>query len=171
MRSPCGACQGAGTLIREKCESCAGAGVQREERTVRVKIPGGVDHGTRIRVSGEGDSGGPRVAPGDLYVQIGVEPHPVFERDDNDVHSELTINLVEAALGASVEVETLYGIEGVKITSGTQPNTRLRLRGKGIPFLRGSGKGDHYVHVRVEVFKKLTKEQTRLLKELGETLA
>ena len=170
MRTPCGACNGTGTFIRVKCTTCGGACLERQERTVRVKIPAGVDHGTRIRMTGEGDSGGPKAIPGDLYVQIAVEPHPSFERDENDVHSEFEVNMVLAALGGKVEVETLYGLESIRLAPGTQPNTRLRIRGKGIPRLRGGGEGDHYVHVRVVVPEKLNRSQKKLLEELGESL-
>jgi len=170
MRSPCGACQGQGTFIRSKCTTCAGAGLERKERTVRVKIPAGVDHGTRIRMTGEGDSGGPRAIPGDLYVQIHVQAHPLFERDGNDVHSELPIGMVQASLGGTVDVETLHGIESIRLKPGTQPNTRLRLREKGVPMLRGNGNGDHYVHVRVVIPENLSRAQKKLLEQLDETL-
>ena len=137
---------------------------------MRVKIPAGVDHGTRIRMTGEGDSGGPKGIPGDLYVQIHVEPHELFERDGQDVYSEVKVSMADAALGTSLDIETLYGVEKVPLGPGTQPNTRLKLRAKGIPSLRGGGKGDHYIFIRVDVPTKLSREQKRLLEELRETL-
>lgn len=121
-------------------------------------------------MTGEGDSGGPRSIPGDLYVQIDVEPHPVFTRDGNDVHSEVEIAMTRAALGGEIEIETLYGIESIKLNAGTQPNDRFRLRGKGVPFLRNSGQGDHFVHIRVKVPESLNGEQKRLLQQLDESL-
>lgn len=169
MRTPCGACNGTGTIIRVPCGTCNGVGLERKERTVRVKIPAGVDDGTRIRMTGEGDSGGPKSIPGDLYVQLHVEPHELFERDGQDVYSEVRVSVADAALGSSLEVETLYGVERIPLAAGTQPNTRLKLRAKGIPSLRGGGKGDHYIFVRVDVPTNLSKEQRKLLEELRET--
>ena len=164
--STCPVCRGQGRVITERCETCTGSGATEVERTVSVTIPAGVDTGMRLRVSGEGEgsaSGGPR---GDLYVVIHVQGHPSFQRDGADVHSECPITLSGAALGVDLEVETIHGEETVSVPAGTQPDTILRLRRKGIARVNGGGQGDHYVRLRVDVPLELTDEQRALLESL-----
>ena len=166
VQTTCPVCRGQGRVITERCGSCSGSGTHEVERTVSVSIPAGVDTGMRLRVSGEGEgsaSGGPR---GDLYVVIHVEDHSVFQRDGSDVHSESPITLSGAALGVDLEVETIHGQETVSVPAGTQPDTVVRLRRKGIARVNGGGQGDHYVRLRVDVPVDLNEEQRDLLESL-----
>jgi molecular chaperone DnaJ len=156
-------------MIQDACKDCKGAGRVREEKKISIKIPAGVDHGSRLRVAGEGEGGANGGPPGDLYVFIGVEEHESFVRRDYDVHAELQIAFTQAALGADVEVATIWGNEKLSIPAGTQPDEVLRLKAKGIPYVDGSGKGDHYVHVKLRVPKSLSDRQRELLEELAET--
>jgi len=134
-----------------------------------VKVPAGVDDGTRLRVAGEGESGFNGGAPGDLYVFISVHEHPKFTRRDYDIHSEQAITFTQAALGAEVKTDTIEGPETLKIPAGTQPNQVFRLRGKGVQFLQSTGRGDHYVHVAVKIPTALSDEQRQLLERLATT--
>jgi molecular chaperone DnaJ len=167
----CPSCQGEGETIPIPCKNCNGRGHVYATRTLSVTIPAGVDHGTQVRLAGEGEigeRGGPR---GNLYVVLSVEPHPVFQRRGNDVLVELQVNVAQAALGAKVKVPTLEeGDEEISIPTGTQSGKVIRLRNKGIPHLRRDGRGDQLVLVRVATPTKLTQEQKDLLRELGETL-
>ena len=168
--STCPVCQGVGETVPIPCSRCNGKGQVYTTRKLSVTIPAGVDHGTQIRLANEGEvsqRGGP---PGNLYVVLDVEPHPIFQRRDDDILVELQINVAQAALGADVKVPTLEGEEEISIPAGTQSGTVLRLRNKGIPHLRRNGRGDELVLVRVAVPTKLSREQKRLLKELGQTL-
>jgi len=165
----CPQCSGSGRMIQDACKDCRGAGRVREEKKISIKIPAGVDHGSRLRVAGEGEGGVNGGPPGDLYVFIGVEEHASFVRRDYDVHAEFQIAFTQAALGADVEVSTIWGDEKLSIPAGTQPDEVLRLKAKGIPYLDGSGKGDHYVHVKLRVPKSLSDRQRELLEELAET--
>ena len=164
----CPQCGGAGKVIRDPCAQCSGAGKVREERTLSVRIPPGVDDGTRLRVAGEGEGGHLGGPPGDLYVFLSVEEHPRFSRRDYDIHSEQPISITQAALGTELETETVHGKEKVRIPAGTQPNQVFRLRGKGVPFLDGRGRGDHFVHVAVRVPTSLSDEERELLRKFGE---
>jgi molecular chaperone DnaJ len=163
----CPQCGGAGKVIKDPCATCNGAGRVREEKTLSVKIPPGVDEGSRLRVPGEGESGYNGGPAGDLYVFISVEEHPKFQRRDYDIHSEETISFTQAALGAEVKVNTIDGEESLKIPAGTQPNQVFRLRGKGVQFLQGTGRGDHYVHVSVRIPMALSDEQRQLLEQFA----
>jgi len=131
-------------------------------------VPPGVDTGTRLRVSGEGELGSHGGPPGDLYVVINVEPHPFFKRKDNDLHCEVPISFVQATLGGEVEVPTMDGTERIKIPSGTPSGRVFHLRGKGVPRLGGYGRGDQFVTVFIDVPKKLTQRQKELLHEFAE---
>jgi molecular chaperone DnaJ len=164
----CPQCGGAGKVIRDPCPQCGGAGKLRETRTLSVRIPAGVDEGTRLRVAGEGESGHLGGPTGDLYVFIAVAEHARFTRRDYDIHAEEPISISQAALGAELEAETIHGRETVRIPPGTQPSQVFRLRGKGVPFLDGSGRGDHYVHVSVRIPSDLTEEQKELLRKFAE---
>jgi molecular chaperone DnaJ len=163
----CPQCGGAGKVIKDPCAHCGGAGRLREDKSLSVKIPAGVDEGSRLRVPAEGESGYNGGPPGDLYVFISVRDHPKFTRRDYDIHSEQAISFTQAALGAEVRTETIDGEEPLKIPAGTQPNQVFRLKGKGVQFLQGSGRGDHYVHVNVRVPTSLTEEQRRLLEQFA----
>ncbi len=172
--STCPRCKGAGEIITSPCRECKGRGNVVKTRRLSVKIPGGVDNGTQIRLSGEGESGVYGGPPGNLYVVVRVKPHAYFRRNDDTVHVELAINITQAALGDEVEVPTLDGNELMTIPSGTQTGDTLRLRGKGVPRLRRDGttssRGDQLVTIQVRTPINLTKDQRQLLLELGRTL-
>ena len=163
----CPQCGGAGKVIKDPCNGCNGAGRVREEKKIAVKIPGGVDDGSRLRVQGEGESGWNGGPAGDLYVFITVAEHPRFTRRDYDIHSQESISFTQAALGAEVKAETIDGEESLKIPAGTQPNQVFRLRSKGVRFLDNSGRGDHYVHVNVKIPTTLNDQQRQLLEKLS----
>jgi molecular chaperone DnaJ len=167
ISSTCPQCGGAGKVIKDPCVTCTGAGRVREEKKIAVKIPAGVDDGSRLRVAGEGESGFNGGPAGDLYVFISVREHPKFTRRDYDIHAEHTISITQAALGGEVQTDTIDGTEPLKISAGTQPNQVYRLRGKGVPFIDGNGRGDHYVHVAVKIPTSLSPEQRGLLEQLA----
>lgn len=164
---PCPQCSGYGSLIPHPCAECGGDGRVRTRRTLTVKIPPGVDTGTRIQLTGEGEVGQGGGPPGDLFVEVVEEPHEVFTRDGDDLHCTLTLPMTAAALGASVPLATLDGEETVEISPGTQPGHVIRLRARGVPHLRGSGRGDLNIHVDVRVPTGLDDRQTELLSELA----
>jgi len=166
VQTPCPVCRGAGTTITDKCDDCSGDGVVLEERSVSVNIPAGVDSGVRLRLSGEGESAGAYGQRGDLYVFIEVAPHDHYVREGADVHSRQVVTFSQAALGDTVEVETLHGVESVDIPAGTQPGTVVRLRRKGIARLGQGGHGDHFVELVVEVPAKLSSGQRTALEAL-----
>ena len=166
----CPACQGAGQVIREKCADCRGKGRIERVRVIDVRIPPGVDSQTRVRVPSEGEPGVNGGPPGDLYLVLDVKDHPFFERRGADLYCTIPISVTQAALGADILVPALAGEERVAIPEGTQTGAIIRLKGKGLPDPHGGGKGDLYVHVRVMTPTKLTREQRRLLQELGGTL-
>lgn len=163
----CPGCRGAGRIIKKPCKACGGTGHVQKERTLAVEIPPGVEEGTRIRLSGEGQAGFNGGPAGDLYVFLSVREHPIFQRDGADLYAQVPVTFVTASLGGSVEVPTLDGNPAkIAISEGTQSGRRIRLRGKGMPVLRGGGaRGDLYVEVKVETPVKLTKRQKELLKE------
>src|ERR1043165_3026070 len=163
VQRTCPQCGGAGKVIKEPCVTCGGAGRVREEKTIAVKIPAGVDDGSRLRVAGEGEAGYNGGPAGDLYVFIRVCEHEKFQRRDYDIHCEQAISITQAALGAEVLTDTLDGEEPVRIPPGTQPGHILPLTGKGVQYLQSSGRGDHYVHVAVRIPTSLTDEQRELL--------
>jgi molecular chaperone DnaJ len=164
----CPQCGGAGKVIKDPCPTCSGAGRVREEKKIAVKIPAGVDDGSRLRVAGEGESGFNGGPAGDLYVFISVAEHAKFTRRDYDVHSEQIVSVTQAALGGEVLTETVDGEETLRVPQGTQPNQVFRLRGKGVPFIDGSGRGDHYVHVVVKIPTSLSAEQRQLLEQFAQ---
>ncbi|NMA91865.1 MAG: molecular chaperone DnaJ [Firmicutes bacterium] len=166
-RQTCSTCRGEGKIIREPCPTCRGQGRVVRERKIEIQIPPGVDSNSRLRVSGGGDAGLRGGPPGDLYVFITVKSHRVFRREGDHIGYELPISMIQAALGVEIEVPTLEGPVELRIPAGTQPGTTLRLRGKGMPRLRGTGRGDQRVRVRVVVPKRLGKRQKELLAELA----
>lgn len=163
----CNRCGGHGQVITDPCPTCRGTGTVRKASTLQVKIPAGVDTGARLKLRGEGEVGPAGGVPGDLYVLIRVREHPLFERQHNDVVCEIPISFPQAALGTEIEVPTLEGKIKMKIPPGTQSGNVFRLRGKGIPDLRGGGRGDQLVRVVVEVPRKLTARQRELLEEFA----
>jgi molecular chaperone DnaJ len=165
---PCDACAGAGEIVRERCADCRGAGRIEGQQSVTVRVPAGVDEGTRLRLTGEGEAGIAGGPPGDLYVVIAMKPHPLFTREGQDLHCEVPISFTQAALGAEIEVPTLEGKVEQRVPEGSQSGKRIRLRGKGLPSLRSSARGDQYLHLFVEVPTKLSKRQRELLEELAE---
>jgi molecular chaperone DnaJ len=167
----CGACGGTGSVITDPCTACRGETRVSNEFKLNVKIPPGVENGTRIRYTGEGDAGrfgGPR---GDLYIVLAIRTHDFFERDGNDLHCVIPISFPQAALGAEIEIPAIGGPVMIKIPEGTQSGKELRIRGKGVPHLNGRGQGDLVVQVFVQVPKKLTKIQREQVRQLAEALA
>jgi molecular chaperone DnaJ len=166
----CPACQGAGQIIRERCADCRGQGRIEREKVIELRIPPGVDSGTRLRVSGEGEAG-PNGGPnGDLYVVLEVKEHPFFERRGADLYCTIPLSMAQAALGTELQVPGLTGEEKLKIAEGTQSGAVFRVKGKGLADPRGGGKGDLYYHVTVLTPTKLTREQRKLMEQLGATL-
>ena len=170
IQQTCPKCQGQGTVIKDPCNSCHGQGRVKKEKTLSVKIPAGVDTGDRIRLSGEGEAGGPGTAPGDLYVQIHVTEHPIFSRDQNDLHCEVPISIATACLGGELEVPTLDGRVKLKVPAETQSGKLFRMRGKGVAAMRGGMHGDLYCRVVVETPVNLSKQQKELLREFENSL-
>jgi molecular chaperone DnaJ len=165
----CDRCRGEGKIVQTPCKECNGRGKVRRQRKIKVKIPAGVDNGSRLRVAHEGESGARGGPPGDLYVYIFVKPHKLFTREGNDVICEVPLSFVQAALGDEIEVPTLDGKVKLHIPEGTQPGAVFRIRDKGIPHLRGHGRGDQHVKVKVVIPKKLTDRQRELLSEFSKT--
>lgn len=165
---PCDACGGDGFVVRNPCGSCRGSGRKEGQKTIKVRVPAGIEDGMRLRVAGEGEAGISGGPSGDLYVVIHLKKHPFFERDGPDVLCEVPVPLVQAALGTEVEVPTLEGKVKMRIPEGTQPGKLFRLRGKGLPTLNGGARGDQLVRVFVEVPTKLTGRQRELLEQFAE---
>lgn len=166
----CPTCNGQGETISTPCHTCQGRGLERRVRQKVVAVPGGVDTGTQIRLAGEGQpgiNGGPN---GNLYIVIQVKPHKYFRRRDDDILLDLKVNIAQAVLGAEVEIPTVDGPMTIKIPTGTQPGKVVTLRGKGVPHLRGSGRGDQLVVVNVEIPTRLSQEQRQLFEQLAKSL-
>jgi molecular chaperone DnaJ len=162
----CPTCGGAGRVIRNPCRVCHGAGTVQRERSLQVAIPAGVEDGTRIRLAGEGEAGGQGAPPGDLYVHVGIRPHPIFQRDSANVLMRVPLRMSQAALGGEVEVPSIDGGKArVKIPPGTQTGDQFRLRGKGFSVLRSAARGDMYIQVAVETPQNLTRRQRELMEE------
>lgn len=170
VRRTCTQCGGTGHIIRNPCTECRGHGYRQAQRKLKVNIPAGVDQGTRLRLSHEGEPGANGGPPGDLYVVLKVKEHPFFERHEYDLHCTIPVNIAQAALGAEIEVPTLENPQKLKIPEGTQAGTELRLRHKGVPHVNGHGRGDIVVHVDVRTPTKLTRDQKKLFEELRSTL-
>ena len=166
----CERCHGEGRVITKPCTACHGAGRERKQRKLRVKIPAGVDNGSQMRLSGEGEAGANGGSPGNFYLTINVQPHAVFKRDDDDILYDLPVNVAQATLGAEVEVPTLEGKTALKIPSGTQSGRIIQLKDRGVPHLRGGGRGDQLVRVRVVTPNNLTKQQRKLFEQLASSL-
>jgi molecular chaperone DnaJ len=164
-QSTCTRCNGEGQVIQEPCPSCAGRGRREVERKLTVKVPAGVDDGSRIRISGNGEAGIRGGPPGDLYVYLSVAPHPLFKRDGLDTYVDVPISFPQAALGAQIDVRSLEGDLSLNVHAGTQTGTTFRMRGHGMPSVRGSNRGDHLVTIHVVVPSKVNKRQRELLEE------
>ena len=169
IQQTCPQCHGSGKMISDPCTDCRGAGRVKRQKTLSVKIPAGVDEGDRIRLSGEGEHGINGGPPGDLYVQIQLKPHSVFQREGNDLHCEMPISFATAALGGEIEIPTLDNAAKIKIPAETQSGKTFRLRGKGIKGVRSHAPGDLFCHVVLETPVNLTERQKELLRELEES--
>jgi len=163
----CDKCQGQGTIIKDPCVTCGGAGRMRAMHTLSVKIPAGVDTGSRLKLRAEGETGPVGGSPGDLYVVVQVESHPIFVRDNLDILCDVPISFVQAALGAEIDVPTLDGKVKMKIPSGTQSGKLFRMKGRGVKDVQGFQQGDQHVRVTVETPTHLTSKQKELLKEFA----
>ena len=163
----CGTCAGQGTVISSPCADCEGAGARRRTHTLNVRVPAGVDSGSRLKLRGEGETGGNGGQPGDLYVLIRVAAHPIFARDGVDVVCEVPVSVVQAALGTKLEIPTLDGPRKLDVPPGTQSGHLFRLRGLGVPDLNGYGRGDQVVRLTVETPRKLSVRQRELLEEFA----
>jgi molecular chaperone DnaJ len=163
----CGTCAGQGTVISSPCADCDGAGARRRTHTLNVRVPAGVDSGSRLKLRGEGETGGNGGHPGDLYVLIRIAPHPIFTRDGVDVVCEVPVSVVQAALGTKLEIPTLDGPRKLDVPPGTQSGHVFRLRGLGVPDLNGYGRGDQVVRLAVETPRKLSARQRELLEEFA----
>jgi molecular chaperone DnaJ len=167
-RRTCHYCGGTGQFIKEKCTTCGGSGRVKKRKKIHVKIPAGIDDGQQLRVAGQGEAGINGGPPGDLYIVFRVEPHEFFERDGDDIYCEIPLTFAQAALGDEIEVPTLHGKVKLKIPAGTQTGTKFRLKGKGVPNVRGYGQGDQHIIVRVVTPTKLTEKQKQLLREFDQ---
>lgn len=167
----CNQCQGEGKIITERCPQCRGAGREKQLRRIPIKIPAGVEDGSQIRLSGEGDAGMRGGSSGDLYLTLSVLKHKFFTRDGDDILYELPVNFAQAALGTEIEVPTLYGTTNLNIQAGSQTGKEFRLKNKGIAHLRRNGRGDQIVRLLLVTPEKLTKQQRQLFQELAGTLS
>lgn len=168
IERPCPTCGGAGRAIKDPCKNCSGAGRLRKEKKLEVQVPAGVEDGTRIRLSGEGEAGARGGPTGDLYVFVSVKPHRFFKRNGANLHCRVPISMVDAAVGGSVEVPLIDGKKNkVAIPAGTQGGTQLRMKGKGMSVLRSQSRGDMYIEVAVETPVNLSKKQKDLLQEFA----
>jgi len=170
LQQTCPKCRGSGQIITDPCPNCHGQGKVQEQKTLSVKIPAGVDNGDRIRLSGEGEAGERGAQPGDLYVQVSIKPHPIFERDENDLFCDVPIGFVTAALGGELEVPTLEGRVKLKIPAETQTGKLFRLKGKGVKSVRGGLPGDLICRITVETPVRLSAKQKELLQEFESSL-
>jgi molecular chaperone DnaJ len=162
----CPTCKGRGSVIRSPCRICAGMGTVQRERTLQVAIPAGVEDGTRIRLAGEGEAGGPGAPAGDLYVHIALKPHPLFQREGPTIFCRVPLRMTQAALGAEIDVPAIDGTRArLKVPAGAQSGDQFRLRGKGFSVLRSAQRGDMLIQVQVETPQSLTRRQRELLEE------
>lgn len=170
VQQTCPTCHGAGKVIPDPCPSCHGQGKIKKQKTLEIKIPAGIDGGMRIRSSGNGEPGTNGGPSGDLYIEIRLKKHDIFERDGDDIHCAVPISIVTAALGGEIDVPTLAGKAVIDIPEGTQTGKQFRLRGKGLKGVRASYPGDLYCHISVETPVRLTEHQRKLLRELEESM-
>jgi molecular chaperone DnaJ len=169
--APCNRCGGEGRVVANPCKTCRGSGREKRKRKLSVKIPAGVDHGSQMRLSGEGEIGGQGGPRGNLYLQLNVKPHDVFQRDDDDLIVDLELNFAQVGLGDEVPVPTIDGEpHTLRIPAGTQTGETFIVKGKGVPHLRGGGRGDMIVRTNVVTPRNLTKEQKDMLRELAQSM-
>ncbi len=168
--TPCGVCRGEGSIINDPCGQCRGAGRERRNQKLAVTIPAGIDDGIQIRLNQEGEAGLNGGKPGDLYVVIRVQDHELFQRDDTDIHLPLSLSILQATLGARINVPTLDGEEELVIPPGTQPGDSFIIKGKGVPFIHSGRRGDQIVTAKVKIPTALNDEQRQLLEELAESM-
>ena len=169
VQQTCPHCHGSGKIIPEPCTACSGQGKIKKQKTLEIKIPAGIDDGQRIRSSGNGEPGQNGGPSGDLYIEIRLRKHDIFEREGDDLHCQVPVSMTTAALGGEIDVPTLQGKATIDLPEGTQSGKTFRLRGKGVKGVRSSYPGDLYCHVAVETPVKLTEHQRKLLKELDES--
>lgn len=169
LGAACPQCHGTGQVVTTRCRTCRGTGESSRSRRITVKVPAGVETGSKVRVRGEGGRGIAGAPPGDLILNIRVQPHPVFRREGDDIHMELPVTFTEAALGARVRVPTIDGNVTMTIPEGTQSGDQLRLKGRGVKHLNSAGRGDQYVEISVKVPEKLSSEQRNMLRQFDET--
>ena len=165
----CPTCHGQGTINTNPCRSCGGRGAVPRSELINVKIPPGVDSGSKIRVSGKGGAGTNGGPPGDLYIVTKVRPHHYFERKGDNLYSDVSVTVIEATLGDKIEIPSLDGMVSLTIPAGVQSGQQLKLRGKGVPHLGGRGQGDHYVTVKVATPTGLSENSQELLREFDRT--
>jgi len=170
IQQTCPQCHGTGKIIPEPCVTCSGAGKIKKQKTLEVKIPAGINEGQRIALRGHGEPGLHGGPAGDLYVEIRIKQHDIFERDGDDLHCTIPVSVITAALGGAIQIPTLGGEAEIELPEGTQHGKTFRLRGKGIKGIRSNYPGDLYCHIQVEIPIKLTEHQRKLLKELDESL-
>lgn len=170
MQQTCPKCRGNGQFIPKPCKKCHGEGQIKQQKTLEVKIPAGIEDGMRIRLSGHGEPGINQGPPGDLYVEVHIKTHSVFERDGDDLHFQMPISFATACLGGEIQVPTLAGKASFEVAEGTQTGRTYRLRGKGIKGIRSAAPGDLYVHVQIETPVKLNDQQRQLIKDLEKSL-
>ncbi|KQV89182.1 MULTISPECIES: molecular chaperone DnaJ [unclassified Roseateles] len=170
IQQTCPHCHGSGKIIPDPCTTCNGQGKVKKQKTLEVKIPAGINEGMRIRSAGNGEPGVNGGPSGDLYIEIRIKQHEIFERDGDDLHCTMPVSMITAALGGNIEVPTLGGKAEIELPEGTQHGKTFRLRGKGIKGVRSSYPGDLYCHIAIETPVKLTEHQKKLLKELDESL-
>lgn len=171
VQQTCPVCHGSGKEIKNPCGTCHGTGTEQRKRSLEVSIPAGVDNGNRIRISGEGEPGGPGGINGDLFVEVVVKPHDIFERDGADLYMDVPISFPDAALGTKIEIPTLDGRVNLSIPEGTQSGKMFRLTGKGVTPIRSSMRGDLYCRVKVETPVKLSGKQKQLIEELRASMS
>ena len=163
---PCPDCGGKGTIIRDKCPHCYGTGYTQSRKKIKVSIPAGIDNGQSVRIRGKGEPGTNGGERGDLLVEVIVSQHPIFKRQDTNIYSTVPISFVQAALGDTLRIKTVDGEVEYQLKAGTQTDTRIRLKGKGVPFLRNRNtRGDHYVTLVVQTPEKLSHEAKELLRQ------
>ncbi len=167
-RRVCNHCNGTGKFIKDKCTTCSGKGKVKKRRSIHVKIPAGIDDGQQLRVTGQGEPGINGGPSGDLYIVFNVRGHDFFERDGDDIFCEMPITFAQSALGDEIEVPTLHGKVKLKVPAGTQTGTKFRLKGKGVPNVRGYGVGDQHIRVKVVTPTNLTEKQKQLLREFAD---
>ncbi len=166
VEATCPGCGGTGRVVRNPCRACQGQGTVARERTLEVKVPPGVEDGVRIRLPGEGEAAGQGAPPGDLYVHVAIRPHPIFQREQSNIFMRVPLRMTQAALGGEIEVPVIDGTKAkVKVPPGTQTGDQFRLRGKGFSVLRSAARGDMYIQVAVETPQNLTRRQRELLEE------